>query len=182
MTPSHLLQFTRKVDYKLKFDNWTASYESYEADTKLSKSKKQKKTSFYLTFRNIDDVLSLNNPKCNDYIDVIYPKELEITDAPKWSNYLDHLEFDEEGKLGRLYDKYDDFDFHIVNFPYLSSNIPESPAYGVFVSQLIRYGFVQNMKIYSGFKVIETGIFLTENFMVVIQTLFTNLTPLCHIC
>ena len=36
------------------------------------------------------------------------------------------------------YDKCDDFDFLIVNFPYLSSNIPESPAYGVFVSQLIR--------------------------------------------
>ena len=88
----------------------------------------------------------MNNPKCNDYIDVIYPKELEIkdtTDAAKWANYLDHLEFDEDGKLfKRLYDKHDDFDFHIVNFPYLSSNIPESPAYGVFVSQLIRYGFV----------------------------------------
>ena len=28
------------------------------------------------------------------------------------------------------YDKCDDFDFLTVNFPYLSSNIPESPAYG----------------------------------------------------
>ena len=36
------------------------------------------------------------------------------------------------------YDKCDDFDFLIVNFPYLSSHIPGSPAYGVFVSQLIR--------------------------------------------
>ena len=104
-------------------------------------SRNNKKTSFNLTFRYIDDVLSLNNPKFNDYI--IYPKELEIkdtTDAPKWANYLDHLEFDEDGKLfTRLYDKRDDFDFPIVNFPYLSSNIPESPAYGVFVSQFIRY-------------------------------------------
>ena len=37
------------------------------------------------------------------YIDIIYPKELEIkdtTDAPKWANYLDlSLEFDEDGKL-----------------------------------------------------------------------------------
>ena len=30
-------------------------------------------------------------------------------------------------------------DLPIVNFPYISSNIPESPAYGVFVSQSIRY-------------------------------------------
>ena len=68
--------------------------------TKLSKFQKQKKTSCNLTFRYIDDVLSLNNPKFNDYIDVIYPKELEIntTDAPKWANYLDHLEFDEDGR------------------------------------------------------------------------------------
>ena len=28
---------------------------------------------------------------------------------------------------------------HITNFPFLSSNIPSSPAYGVFISQLIRY-------------------------------------------
>ena len=38
-----------------------------------------------------------------------------------------------------LYDKCDDFNFHITNFPFLSSNIPSSPAYGVFISQLIRY-------------------------------------------
>ena len=39
------------------------------------------------------------------------------------------------------YDKCDDFEFPIINFPYLhvSSNIPESPVHGVFVSQLIRY-------------------------------------------
>ena len=29
--------------------------------------------------------------------------------------------------------------FHITNFPFPSSNIPSSPAYGVFISQLIRY-------------------------------------------
>ena len=56
-------------------------------------------------------------------------------------NYLD-LTFvvDSGGKLStRLYDKCDDFDFHIVNFPYLSSNIPSGPSYGVYISQLIRY-------------------------------------------
>ena len=33
----------------------------------------------------------------------------------------------------------DDFNFPIVNFPFLSSNIPSAPAYSVYVSQLIRY-------------------------------------------
>ena len=39
----------------------------------------------------------------------------------------------------KLYDKRDDFSFHIVNFPFLSSNIPSGPTYGVYTSQLIRY-------------------------------------------
>ena len=37
------------------------------------------------------------------------------------------------------YDKCDDFDFLIVNFPYLSSNTPESTAYGVFI-RYARFG------------------------------------------
>ena len=39
----------------------------------------------------------------------------------------------------RLYDKRDDFDFHIANFPFLSSNIPSGLSYGVYILQLIRY-------------------------------------------
>ena len=38
-----------------------------------------------------------------------------------------------------IYNKRDDFNFHITNLPFLSSNMPSSPAYGVFISQLIRY-------------------------------------------
>ena len=123
---------------------------SYEADfvqhLQKSKSRKQRK-SFNLTFRCIDDVLSLNNPKFGDYIDVIYPQELQIqdtTDAGNWANYLDlRLEFDTNGSLTtQLYDKLDDFNFSIVNFPFIDSNIPESPAYGVFIPQLIRYARV----------------------------------------
>ena len=39
----------------------------------------------------------------------------------------------------KLYDKRDAFGFHIVNFPFMSSNIPSAPAYGVYASQLVRY-------------------------------------------
>ena len=39
----------------------------------------------------------------------------------------------------KLDDKRDAFGFHIVNFPFMSSNIPSAPAYGVYASQLIRY-------------------------------------------
>ena len=46
-----------------------------------------------------------------------------------------------DGRLNtKVYDKRDDFNFPIVNFPFLSSNIPAAPAYEVYISQLIRYG------------------------------------------
>jgi hypothetical protein len=50
------------------------------------------------------------------------------------------LKLDTNGNLTtQLYDKRDDFNFSIVNFPYPCSNIPAAPAYGVYISQLIRY-------------------------------------------
>jgi hypothetical protein len=39
----------------------------------------------------------------------------------------------------KIYDKRDDFNFKIINFPNMCNNIPASPAYGVYISQLIRY-------------------------------------------
>ena len=48
--------------------------------------------------------------------------------------------FDDSGQLStKIYDKRDDFNFKIINFPNMCSNIPASPAYGVYISQLIRY-------------------------------------------
>jgi hypothetical protein len=54
--------------------------------------------------------------------------------------YLDVLlKLETNGKITtQLYDKGDDFNFSIVNFLYLCSNIPASLAYGVYISQLIR--------------------------------------------
>ena len=38
-----------------------------------------------------------------------------------------------------IYDKRDDFDFEIVNFPVLDGDVPRSTANQVFISQLIRF-------------------------------------------
>ena len=44
------------------------------------------------------------------------------------------------GRLrNKLYDKRDDFSLPIVNFTFICSNIPAAPAFGVYISQLIRY-------------------------------------------
>ena len=36
----------------------------------------------------------------------------------------------------------DDFNFEIVNFPFLDGDVPRSPSYGVYISQLIRFARV----------------------------------------
>ena len=38
----------------------------------------------------------------------------------------------------KIYDKRDDFNFAIVNFPFLDDDVPRSPSYGVYISQRIR--------------------------------------------
>ena len=38
----------------------------------------------------------------------------------------------------KVYDKLDDFDFEIVNFPFLDGDVPRSTSYGVYISQLAR--------------------------------------------
>ena len=37
---------------------------------------------------------------------------------------------------------WDDFNFEIVSFPFLDGDVPHSPSYGVFISQLIRFAIV----------------------------------------
>ena len=76
---------------------------SYEADFiqgLIKKSDKKLARSSNFTFRNIDDGLTLNNSKFGDFIDRIYPNELEIkdtTDTDRSASYRDlHLQIDSE--------------------------------------------------------------------------------------
>ena len=38
----------------------------------------------------------------------------------------------------KIYDKRDVFNFEIFNFPFLDGDVPRSPSYGAYISQLIR--------------------------------------------
>ena len=39
----------------------------------------------------------------------------------------------------KIYNKRDDFDFEIVNFPLLDGGVPRSTSYGVYISKIIRF-------------------------------------------
>ena len=98
---------------------------SYEADfvqSLLSTGKKHLASRFNLTYRYIDDVLSINNTEFENYLGQMYPAELEIKDTTEnttSASYLDLLlSIGRDGQLHTsIYDKRDDFNFHITKFP-----------------------------------------------------------------
>ena len=81
-------------------------------------------------------------------VNQIYPSELQLnkanisdTEAP----FLDlHLSVANGFVSSKIYDKRDDFDFDIVNFPFLDGDVPRRASYGVYISQLIRFARVCN--------------------------------------
>ena len=102
-----------------------------------------KSTSSYL-----DDLLNIDNPYFEGMVNRIYPPELQLnkantsdTEAP----FLDlHLSISNGFVSSKIYDKRDDFDFDIVNFPFLDGDVPRSTSYGVYISQLIRFARVSS--------------------------------------
>ena len=101
----------------------------------LLRNKDRKLTqTFNYNFRHINDALSLRNSRLGEYLHHIYPND-------RFSSYVDHhIIIDNRGRLKtKLYDKRDDFTFPTVIFPFIGSNIPASPAYGIDISQLVHF-------------------------------------------
>ena len=125
-------------------DLFLYSYENEFLDKLIKEGKRKLARRFNLSYRYIDDLISFNNKRFKEFISDIYPKELtisETTESTSVASYLDLLFTRDRSNniTTKLYDKRDAFGFHIVNFPFMSSNIPSAPAYGVYASQLIRY-------------------------------------------
>ena len=103
---------------------------------------------FNSTSRYLDDLLNIDNPYFEGNVNQIYPPELQLnkanitdTEAP----FLDlHLSVANGFVSSKIYDKRDDFDFDIVNFPFLDGDVPRRASYGVYISQLIRFARVCN--------------------------------------
>jgi hypothetical protein len=108
-------------------DLFLYSYETDFIQGLLKKNEKKLAGSFNFTFRYIDDVLSLNKSRFDDFVDGIYLIELEINetaDTDRSASYIDLHEIDSGERLRtKLYDKRDDFNFSIVNFPFICKNL-----------------------------------------------------------
>ena len=98
---------------------------------------------FNTTSRYLDDILNINNVYFENMVSQIYPSELQLNKANASDTeaaFLDlHLSISNGIVSTKIYDKRDDFDFEIVNFPFLDGDVPRSTSYGVYISQLIRF-------------------------------------------
>ena len=96
---------------------------------------------FNTTSRYLDVILNINNVYFDNMVSQIYPSELQLNKAyisDTETAFLDlHLSFANDIVSTKIYDKHDDFDFEIVNFPY--GDVPRFTSYGVYISQLIRF-------------------------------------------
>ena len=95
----------------------------------------------------LDDLL--NNPYFEGMANRMYPPELQLNKANTSDTiapFLDLLLSISNGFVSsKIYDKRDDFDFDIVNFPFLDGDVPRSTSYGVYISQLIRFARVSGL-------------------------------------
>ena len=103
---------------------------------------------FNCNSRYLDDLLNIDNNFFDSMVNRIYPSELQlnkanVSDADASFLHL-HSSISDGFVKTKIYDKRDDFDFDIVNFPFLDGDVPRSASYGVYISQLIRFARVSN--------------------------------------
>ena len=107
----------------------------YERDFMLSLSEDNQSgviEAFNSTPRYLDDILNINNNFFDSMVNRIYPSELQlnkvnVSDAE--ASVLDlHLSISDGFVKTKIYDKRDDFNFDIVNFPFLDGDVPRSAS------------------------------------------------------
>ena len=97
-----------------------------------------------MIFRYQDDLLVVNNKGlCDTIYHDIYPREMILKKtnvSPAVVNFLETTISVYQGKfLYKLFDKRNEFNFNVINYPYACGNVPSAPTHGIFISQLIRF-------------------------------------------
>ena len=153
----------------------------YERDFMLklkSKSQTDVITAFNSTSRYLNDILNLNNPHFESMISSIYPKELKFNKTNSSDTSAAFLDLDlsiENGIISsKIYDKRDDFNFKIVNFPHLDGDVPKATSYGVYISQLIR--FARACSLFDDFNEIRKNFFIKATGIINFEKLLLNFT------
>ena len=92
---------------------------------------------FNSTSRYLDDLVNIENINFDQMLDRIYPTE-QLNRANSSDTEAPFLDFNlcvSNGTVStKIYDKRDDFDFDIVNLPFLHGDVPRRTSYGVYIT------------------------------------------------
>ena len=109
----------------------------YERDFMKSLSRENQADiieAFNSTLRYLDDLLNIDNIYFDQMVDRIYPTELQLNRANSSDTEAPFLDLNlciSNGTVStKIYDKRNDFDFDIVNFPFLDGDVPGVPHMG----------------------------------------------------
>ena len=90
---------------------------------------------FNSTFRYLDDFLNIDNPYFEQMVCQIYPIEFQLNKANSTDTEAPFLDLDLSITNGivpsKIDDKRDDFNFEVVNFPFLDEDVPCSSSWCV---------------------------------------------------
>ena len=82
--------------------------------------------------------MNIDNVHFEHIIDLIYPAELQLNKANSFDTEASFLDLNlsiSSTVSTKIYDKRDYFDFDVVNFPFLDSDVPRRTSYGsVYIS------------------------------------------------
>ena len=117
----------------------------YERDFTMSLSDDKQTDvidAFNTTSRYLDDILNVNNVYFDNMVSQIYPSELQLyktntsdTEAAFLDLHLSTCIYNDIVST-KIYDKRDDFDFEIVNFPCLDGDVPR-----LLTQKLLKQGY-----------------------------------------
>ena len=86
-------------------------------------------------FRYLDDLLNIDNIHFEQTVHRLHPSDLQLNKANASDTkaaFLNlTLSIHNYTVSTKIYDKRDDFDFDIVNYPFLDGDVPRRPSYGV---------------------------------------------------
>ena len=107
----------------------------YERDFMMSLSDDKQADIIYAfntTFRCLDDILNIDNVYFDTMVSQTYHSELQLNKANTSDTeaaFLDlHLSISNDIVSTKIYDKRDDLDFEIVNFPFIDGDVPRSTS------------------------------------------------------
>ena len=120
---------------------------------------------FSSTSKYLDDLLNIDNPYFEHMVGQIHPIEFQLNKANSSDTDAPFLDLDLSRTNGivssKIYDNRDDFNFEIVDFPFLDGDVSRPPSYGVYISQLIRFARVPSNVGYFN----NRNLFLTVNLL-----------------